>query len=72
MIFWFDSYVRLRSLDPTKIIVTGKRIRFSFSGTSDIAQFDPNVANPLAVVNMHQQVCLTSMLYMPLMIQLYI
>ncbi|XP_059216129.1 PAN2-PAN3 deadenylation complex subunit PAN3 isoform X3 [Stomoxys calcitrans] len=50
-----------RSLDPTKIIVTGKRIRFSFSGTSDIAQFDPNVANPLAVVSMHQQEDLTAL-----------
>ncbi|XP_073841798.1 poly(A) specific ribonuclease subunit PAN3 isoform X3 [Musca autumnalis] len=50
-----------RSLDPTKIIVTGKRIRFSFSGTSDIAQFDPNVANPLAVVSMQQQEDLTAL-----------
>ncbi|XP_075163489.1 poly(A) specific ribonuclease subunit PAN3 isoform X5 [Haematobia irritans] len=50
-----------RSLDPTKIIVTGKRIRFSFSGTSDIAQFDPNVSNPLAVVSMHQQEDLTAL-----------
>ncbi|XP_046807117.1 PAN2-PAN3 deadenylation complex subunit PAN3 isoform X2 [Lucilia cuprina] len=48
-------------LDPTKIIVTGKRVRFSFCGTSDIAQFDPNAANPLAVVSMHQQEDLTAL-----------
>lgn len=36
--------------------MSGKRVRFSFCGTSDIAQFDPNAANPLAVVSMHQQV----------------
>uniref|UniRef100_A0A1B0FP62 Pan3 C-terminal knob domain-containing protein n=1 Tax=Glossina morsitans morsitans TaxID=37546 RepID=A0A1B0FP62_GLOMM len=48
-------------LDPTKIIVTGKRVRFSFCGTSDIAQFDPNTANPLAVISMHQQEDLTAL-----------
>ncbi|XP_065359012.1 PAN2-PAN3 deadenylation complex subunit PAN3 isoform X3 [Calliphora vicina] len=50
-----------RVLDPTKIIVTGKRVRFSFCGTSDIAQFDPNATNPLAVVSMHQQEDLTAL-----------
>ncbi|KAM7356369.1 poly(A) specific ribonuclease subunit PAN3 isoform 6-T13 [Cochliomyia hominivorax] len=48
-------------LDATKIIVTGKRVRFSFCGTSDIAQFDPNATNPLAVVSMHQQEDLTAL-----------
>ncbi|XP_037940284.1 PAN2-PAN3 deadenylation complex subunit PAN3 [Teleopsis dalmanni] len=50
-----------KSLDPTKIIVTGKRVRFAFCGTNDIAQFDPNATNPLAVVNMHQQEDLTEL-----------
>ncbi|XP_067646896.1 PAN2-PAN3 deadenylation complex subunit PAN3 isoform X2 [Eurosta solidaginis] len=48
-------------LDPTKVLVTGKRIRLSFCGTSDIAQFDPNATNPLAVVSMHQQDDLTAL-----------
>lgn len=49
-------YLPVRILDPTKIIVTGKRVRFSSCCISDITQFDPNAANPLALVNMHQQV----------------
>ncbi|XP_032596131.1 PAN2-PAN3 deadenylation complex subunit PAN3 isoform X3 [Drosophila grimshawi] len=48
-------------LDPTKIIVTGKRVRFSSCCISDITQFDPNAANPLALVNMHQQDDLTAL-----------
>ncbi|XP_049313031.1 PAN2-PAN3 deadenylation complex subunit PAN3 isoform X3 [Bactrocera dorsalis] len=48
-------------LDPTKVLVTGKRMRLSFCGTSDIAQFDPNAANPLAVASMHQQDDLTAL-----------
>ncbi|KAH8302680.1 hypothetical protein KR044_009400, partial [Drosophila immigrans] len=48
-------------LDPTKIIVTGKRVRFSSCCVSDITQFDPNAANPLALVNMHQQDDLTAL-----------
>ncbi|XP_030385179.1 PAN2-PAN3 deadenylation complex subunit PAN3 isoform X2 [Scaptodrosophila lebanonensis] len=48
-------------LDPTKIIVTGKRVRFSNCCISDITQFDPNATNPLALVNMHQQDDLTAL-----------
>ncbi|XP_017071182.1 PAN2-PAN3 deadenylation complex subunit PAN3 isoform X1 [Drosophila eugracilis] len=48
-------------LDPTKIIVTGKRVRFSSCCIADITQFDPNAANPLALVNMHQQDDLTAL-----------
>ncbi|XP_043646689.1 PAN2-PAN3 deadenylation complex subunit PAN3 isoform X3 [Drosophila teissieri] len=48
-------------LDPTKIIVTGKRVRFSSCCISDITQFDPNASNPLALVNMHQQDDLTAL-----------
>ncbi|XP_055846663.1 PAN2-PAN3 deadenylation complex subunit PAN3 isoform X2 [Episyrphus balteatus] len=50
-----------RVLDPTKIIVTGKRVRFSFPGITDIATFDPNAANQLAVASMHQQEDLTAL-----------
>ncbi|KAL5291436.1 PAN3 family protein [Megaselia abdita] len=50
-----------RQLDPTKIIVTGKRIRFSFLGISDLVSFDPNHANQLAVLHMHQQEDLTQL-----------
>lgn len=50
-----------RTLDPTKIIVTGKRIRYSCVGISDIATFDPNQQNPLTVVNHHQQEDLTAL-----------
>ncbi|XP_037907770.1 PAN2-PAN3 deadenylation complex subunit PAN3 isoform X2 [Hermetia illucens] len=46
-----------RALDPTKIIVTGKRVRFSFPGISDIVSYDPNTA----VVNHYQQEDLTSL-----------
>uniref|UniRef100_A0A182TFG3 PAN2-PAN3 deadenylation complex subunit PAN3 n=1 Tax=Anopheles melas TaxID=34690 RepID=A0A182TFG3_9DIPT len=44
-----------RTLDPTKIIVTGKRIRYSCVGISDIFSFDPNQPNPLTVLDHHQQ-----------------
>uniref|UniRef100_A0AAG5D5N0 PAN2-PAN3 deadenylation complex subunit PAN3 n=1 Tax=Anopheles atroparvus TaxID=41427 RepID=A0AAG5D5N0_ANOAO len=50
-----------RTLDPTKIIVTSKRIRYSCVGISDIATFDPNQQNPLTVVNHHQQEDLTAL-----------
>ncbi|XP_050097664.1 PAN2-PAN3 deadenylation complex subunit PAN3 [Anopheles aquasalis] len=50
-----------RTLDPTKIIVTGKRIRYSCVGISDIATFDPNQQNPLTVVNHRQQEDLTAL-----------
>lgn len=49
-----------RTIDPTKIIVTGKRVRFSFVGISDIIYFDPNQANPAAAIANYQQVKLTS------------
>lgn len=45
-----------RTIDPTKIIVTGKRIRFSFVGISDIIYFDPNQANPAVAIANYQQV----------------
>lgn len=45
-----------RTIDPTKIIVTGKRVRFSFVGISDIIYFDPNQANPAAAIANYQQV----------------
>lgn len=44
-----------RTLDPTKLIMTGKRIRFSCLGVSDIVSFDPNQTNQLAVTNHFQQ-----------------
>lgn len=50
-----------RTLDPTKIIVTGKRVRFSFLGITDIVSFDPNQQNQVAVVNHYQQEDLTSL-----------
>lgn len=45
-----------RTLDPTKIIVTGKRVRFSFLGISDIAYFDPNQTNQMTAISNYQQV----------------
>ncbi|XP_058835746.1 PAN2-PAN3 deadenylation complex subunit PAN3 isoform X1 [Topomyia yanbarensis] len=50
-----------RTLDPTKIIITGKRIRFSCVAISDIATYDPNQPNPLSVVSHHQQDDLTAL-----------
>uniref|UniRef100_A0A182Y1C5 PAN2-PAN3 deadenylation complex subunit PAN3 n=1 Tax=Anopheles stephensi TaxID=30069 RepID=A0A182Y1C5_ANOST len=44
-----------RTLDPTKIIVTGKRIRYSCVGISDIFTFDPNQQNQLTVLDHQQQ-----------------
>lgn len=50
-------FVLTRTIDPTKIIVTGKRIRFSFIGMSDIIYFDPNQTNQAATIANYQQVC---------------
>jgi PAB-dependent poly(A)-specific ribonuclease subunit 3 len=46
-----------RSLDPSKIITDGKRVRFSFLGLTDIVTHDSNQQNPLQLVNHYQQVC---------------
>lgn len=46
-----------RTLDPTKIIVTGKRVRFSFVGISDIASYETILPN----YSQHQQEDLTSL-----------
>lgn len=51
------NYKFCRTIDPTKIIITGKRIRFSFIGISDITYFDPNQTNQAAVIANYQQVC---------------
>lgn len=45
-----------RTIDPTKIIITGKRVRFSFIGISDIIYFDPNQTNQAAAIANYQQV----------------
>lgn len=45
-----------RSLDPSKIITDGKRVRFSFLGMTDIVAYDSNQQNPLQLVNHYQQV----------------
>lgn len=47
-----------RSLDPSKVIIDGKRIRFSFLGLTDIMTLanDSNQPNPLQLVNHYQQV----------------
>ncbi|CRK95864.1 CLUMA_CG009311, isoform A [Clunio marinus] len=50
-----------RSLDPTKIIYDGKRLRFSFVGLNDIITFDPNQQNPFHLVNHYQQDDLTAL-----------
>lgn len=52
------SFFRIfcRTIDPTKIIITGKRVRFSFVGISDIIYFDPNQTNPAAAIANYQQV----------------
>lgn len=49
-------YLIYRTLDPTKIIITGKRVRFNFLGVLDLALFDPNLSNPLQLTTQHQQV----------------
>jgi PAB-dependent poly(A)-specific ribonuclease subunit 3 len=46
------SGLACRTLDPTKIVLIGKRIRLSFLGIS----FDPNQSNTLSVVTHYQQV----------------
>ncbi|XP_059620155.1 PAN2-PAN3 deadenylation complex subunit PAN3 isoform X1 [Phlebotomus argentipes] len=56
-----QSGLACRTLDPTKIIVTGRRVRFSCLGISDIVSFDPNQANQLAVISHYQQEDLTSL-----------
>lgn len=45
-----------RTLDPTKIIITGKRVRFSFLGVNDIVYFDPNQTNQMSAISNYQQV----------------
>lgn len=45
-----------RALDPRKIIVTGKRVRFSFVGISDFVAYDPTQANSLVAISHYQQV----------------
>lgn len=50
-----------RTLDPTKIIITGKRLRFSCVAISDLATYDPSQTNPLALVTHHQQDDLTAL-----------
>ncbi|XP_055690209.1 PAN2-PAN3 deadenylation complex subunit PAN3 isoform X2 [Lutzomyia longipalpis] len=56
-----QSGLACRTLDPTKIIITGRRVRFSCLGISDIVSFDPNQANQLAVITHYQQEDLTSL-----------
>lgn len=51
------QFSNFRSLDPSKIIIDGKRIRFSFLGMADIISNDPNQPNPIQLVNHYQQVC---------------
>lgn len=58
-IFYLSLYNR--TIDPTKILVTGKRVRFNFIGISDIALFDPNQSNTPAVTSNYQQEDLTSL-----------
>lgn len=50
-----------RTLDPTKVIFTGKRLRLSFLGVSDIVLFDPNESSPFNLITHHQQEDLTSL-----------
>lgn len=52
-----------RTIDPTKIIVTGKRVRFSFIGISDIIYFDPNQTNQAAAIANYQQVLIISCIW---------
>ncbi|GAB0094648.1 PAN2-PAN3 deadenylation complex subunit PAN3 [Sergentomyia squamirostris] len=56
-----QSGLACRTLDPTKIILTGRRVRFSCLGISDIVSFDPNQTNQLAVISHYQQEDLTSL-----------
>lgn len=55
--------LNFRTIDPTKIIVTGKRVRFSFIGISDIIYFDPNQTNQAAAIANYQQVHLVFWLW---------
>ncbi|RZF40835.1 hypothetical protein LSTR_LSTR003345 [Laodelphax striatellus] len=51
-----------RSLDPSKVLLTARsRIRISCCGISDILTFDPNAANPLALMPHYQQEDLTAL-----------
>ncbi|XP_026471412.1 PAN2-PAN3 deadenylation complex subunit PAN3-like isoform X2 [Ctenocephalides felis] len=50
-----------RTLDPTKIIVCGKRVRLSFLGISDILSFDASNTNNMALINHYQQDDLTAL-----------
>lgn len=45
-----------RLLDPTKIIITGKRIRFSFLGISDIISYEPTQTSTSTITQHYQQV----------------
>lgn len=62
--FCFCLFCIGRTIDPTKIIVTGKRVRFSFVGISDIIYFDPNQTNPAAAIANYQQVNAKAYKYM--------
>lgn len=53
-----QSGLACRTLDPTKIIVTGKRLRLSFLGISDIVLYDPEC---FKLINHYQQEDLTSL-----------
>lgn len=45
-----------RTLDPTKIILTGRsRLRLSCLAITDVLTFDSNAANPLALIPHYQQ-----------------
>lgn len=57
---WIDS-----TIDPTKIIITGKRLRFSFIGISDIIYFDPNQTNQTTAIVNYQQVQIFSWMMTP-------
>ncbi|XP_039286752.1 PAN2-PAN3 deadenylation complex subunit PAN3 isoform X2 [Nilaparvata lugens] len=51
-----------RSLDPSKVLLTARsRIRISCCGISDVLTFDPNAANPLALMPHYQQEDLTAL-----------
>lgn len=51
-----------RSLDPTKIIITsGNRLRLSCLGVLDVITIDAAGANPMAMVQHHQQEDLTAL-----------
>lgn len=60
-----------RTLDPTKIIITGKRVRISFIGISDILYFDPSQINLVPVIATYQQVCVLRILINRFYFKLY-